>query len=78
MKKPGGPTAIGPDATNPPPPGICQNLPGEGGGGQLGRGGGGRREGLGVLAAWPGAGGAVRNPLLSHAYLKGLSGGMGV
>ena len=36
-----------------------------GGGGywQLGRGGG---------------GGAARNPLLSHAYLKGVSGGMGV
>ena len=49
-----------------------------GGGGGVGAGGGGDRQG--VLAAWPGGGGgaAARNPLLSHAYLKGVSGGMGV
>ena len=45
---------------------------GAGGAGVGGRGGGG-------LAAQPG-GGAARNPLLPHAYLKGVcvSGGMGV
>ena len=45
-----------------PPPAICQNLRG---GGSAGGGGG-----IGSL----GGGGAARNPLLSHAYLKGVSG----
>ena len=68
---PGGATSTGPDAT-PPQLSVktCR-------GGELGRGGGGSAGG-GVLAAWPGEGGAARNPLLSHAYLKGVSGGMGV
>ena len=54
------------------PPSYLSNL-----GGQLGRGGVGGREGGGVLAARPGGGGAARNPLLPHAYLKGVW-GMGV
>ena len=46
---------------------------------------GGRREGGGGIGSWtrgggPKGGGGVRNPLLPHAYLKGVcvSGGMGV
>ena len=54
---------------HPPPPASCKKLAG---GGSAGGWGGG-------LAAWPGGGGgAARNPLLSHAYLKGVAGGMGV
>ena len=71
----GGATTIGPDATH--PPAICQNLRG---GGSWGGGGGvgGRAGEGGVLAAQPG-GGAARDPLLPHAYLKGVcvSGGGG-
>ena len=48
-----------------------------GGGGGLGRGGG-RQEGGGIGSLAGGGGVAARNPLLSHAYLKGVSGGMGV
>ena len=73
--RPGGATTTGPDAT--PPSAICQNLGGGGGGGgAVGAGGGSAGGWGGVLAAWPG-GGAARNPLLSHAYLKGVSGGHG-
>ena len=64
----GGATTIGPDVTR--PPAICQNLWGAGGGGiGSSTGGGGSKEG-----------GAARDPLLPHAYLKGVCvfGGMGV
>ena len=61
---------------HPPPPSYLSKL--AGGGGGVGAGGGSVGGwGRGVLAAWRG-GGAARNPLLSHAYLKGVSGGMGV
>ena len=77
----GGATTIGPDATH--PPAICQNLRR---GGHLGRrggvsgrvgGGGYWRYGGGVV---PRGGGAACDPLLPHAYLKGVCvfGGMGV
>ena len=69
---PAGATTSGPDAT-PPPPGICQNVVRGGGGGVGWRVGGG---GIGSLAQ--GGGGAAHNPLPSHVYLKGVSGGMGV
>ena len=53
-----------------PPPDICQNLRGgavgEGGGGFGGRVGGGGYWQLGQ------GGGPARNPLLPHAYLKGV------
>ena len=39
-------------------------------GGQLGPGGGGRREGGGYWQLGRGGGGGARNPLLSHAYLR--------
>ena len=50
-----------------------------GGGGAAGAGGGRREGGGGLLAARPG-GGAARNPILPHAYLKGVcvSGDVGV
>ena len=82
VKIPGGATTTGPDATPPPQLSICQNL--QGGEGTVGAGGESRRErgggggrGIGSSA---GEGGAARNPLLPHAYLKGVcvSGGMGV
>ena len=71
---PGGVTKTGPDAT-PPPSHLSKLAGGEGGGGQLGREGGGG--GIGSSAR---GGGAAHNPLLPHAYLKGVcvSGGMGV
>ena len=51
------------------PPSYLSKLAGGGGGSAGGWGGG----------DWQlGRGGGVRNPLLSHAYLKGVSGGMGV
>ena len=70
-------TTTGPDATPPPPPAICQNLGGGGGGGGgavgAGEGVGGRvRGGGGGIGSSAGGGGAARNPLLPHAYLKGV------
>ena len=57
-------------------PSYLSKLAGWGGGRREGGGGVSGRVG-GVLAAWPGGGGGARNPLLSHAYLKGVFGGMG-
>ena len=65
--KPGWATTTGLDAT--PLPSYLSKLAG-GGGGSWGGGGGYWQLG--------GGGGAAHNPLLSHAYLKGVSGGMGV
>ena len=66
---PGGMTTTGPDATS--PPSYLSKLAG---------GGGGRREGRGGGIGSSAEGGAARNLLLPHAYLKGVgvSGGMGV
>ena len=71
-----GATTTGPDAT--PPPAICQNLGGGGWGGQFGGGqlegvggGFGRGGGSAVGGVPKGGGGAVRDPLLPHAYLQG-------
>ena len=58
------------------PPAIGQNLRGGGGGGGGGVGSaGGWGRGYWQLGR---GGGAARDPLLPHAYLKGVSGGMGV
>ena len=57
-----------------PPPSYLSKLAG---GGAVGAGGGGRREDRGGIGSLAGGAGAARNPLLSHAYLKGVSGGMG-
>ena len=67
----GGGATTGPNAPPPPPHAICQNF-----GGAVGAGGGvnGRGGGIGSLTG----GGGARNPLLSHAYLKEVSGGIGV
>ena len=72
-----GATTTGPDAT--PPPAICQHLRGGGGGSWDWGGGVGVRLGGGLIGSSAG-GGAVRDPLLPHAYLKGVcvSRGMGV
>ena len=64
-----------------PPPSYLSKLAGggsgRGGGGFSGRVGGG---GIGSPRGGPKGGGAARDPLLPHAYLKGVcvSGGMGV
>ena len=70
----GGGAPTGPDATT--PPSYLPKLAG----GQLGWGGVGGRLGGGVNWQLGGGGGAARDPLLPHAYLKGVcvSRGMGV
>ena len=60
MGNPRGATTTGPEATPPPPPPPELSVKTCVAGG-----------GIGSLAG--GGGGAVRNPLLSHAYLKGVS-----
>ena len=77
----GGATTTGPDAT---PPQLSAKT-GGGGGGAVGAGGGGGGGG-GAAGGWGGGigslagggGGAARNPLVSHAYLKGVSGYRGM
>ena len=60
-----------------PPLSCLSKLAGRGGGSMGGGGGIGGRVGGGI-GSLAGGGGGARNPLLSHAYLKGVSGGMGV
>ena len=59
-----------------PPPSYLPKLAG-GGGGSWG-GGGWRGVGGGGIGSLAGGGGAAHNLLLSHAFLRGVSGGMGV
>ena len=74
---PGGATTTGPDAT--PPPAICENLEGRGGGGQLGGGvqpgvGGGSSRGSGG-GVKPGSGGCLAGG--QGGVQRGVRGGGG-